>query len=194
MEKGKISNNLSIEENFFDKTDMYQVRQLEKGVPYIRQVKLAIIGTREFNNYGIMKDILISLITSNVNVIEIISGGAKGADTLAEQFAKEKDIPTKIFLPEWDNIDHPDAIVKTNRLRKKYDAGAGFRRNKLIIERADSVVAFWDGKSNGTKHSLNIAKKLKKHYMVYDYVKDEIYDSILNLRSEKYIKHLRKEL
>lgn len=193
MEKGKISNNLSIEENFFDKTDMYQVK-LEKGVPYIRQVKLAIIGTREFNDYGIMKDILVSLITSNVNVIEIVSGGADGADKLAERFAKEKDIPTKIFLPDWNNINHPDAKVKTNSWGKKYDASAGFRRNKFIIENSDVVVAFWNGKSNGTKNSLSIAKKLKKHFLIYNYETDEIYDSILNMKSENYIKYLRKEL
>lgn len=76
----------------------------------------------------------------------IISGGARGADLLAERFAMQYSIPTEIFLPDW----------------AKYGKKAGLIRNKEIISSADQVIAFWDGESNGTRSSINIAKKLKK--------------------------------
>jgi len=80
----------------------------------------------------------------------IVSGGAYGADALAERFAREKGIPTIIFKPDWD----------------KYGKSAGFKRNILIVNEADVVVAFWDGFSKGTKNSIELAEKSKKPVIV----------------------------
>ena len=76
----------------------------------------------------------------------IVSGGAQGADKLAERFAKKYNIPTTIFMAQWI----------------KYGKSAGFIRNKEIIDTCDAVVAFWDEKSPGTKHSLTLAKQQNK--------------------------------
>ena len=73
-----------------------------------------------------------------------MSGGANGADKLGEKFAKDNNIETEIYLPDW------------NKFGKK----AGYIRNKLIIENCDEVIAFWNGKSAGTKITIDIAKKL----------------------------------
>lgn len=186
MEKGKLSKNLSIEENFFD--DMPSIKPIS-----IPEYKIAIVGTREFKDYSILKCIMTSLF-SDIRILEIISGGAKGADTLARQYAEEKEIPLKEFLPDWDNISHPDAIVKTNRWGKKYDSRAGFRRNRLIIERADIVLALWNGKSKGTKNSIDIAEKLKKNLMIYNYEDDTMESTRLKLYTDNYIKETRKRL
>jgi hypothetical protein len=109
-------------------------------------MKLAIVGSRTFNDYGL----LVSSIKDIPDVTEIVSGGARGADKLAERYAKEKNIPIKIFLPEWDLLGK----------------SAGYIRNKQIVDYCDKVLAFWDGISKGTNHSIKIAENQKKDCIV----------------------------
>ena len=104
-------------------------------------MKTAIIGSRTFNDYAFMCKKL-----QDFNITEVISGGAKGADTLAEAYAIQFEIPLTVFLPNWN----------------KHGKSAGFVRNKEIVEHAEVVVAFWDGYSKGTEHSINIARAMKK--------------------------------
>jgi hypothetical protein len=89
-------------------------------------MKVAVIGSRTFKDYEEMKKTL-----SLLNITQIISGGATGADTLSEQYAKEKGIPTVIFVPDWKNKGK----------------SAGFIRNSDIVKEAELIVAFWDGES-----------------------------------------------
>lgn len=105
-------------------------------------MKLAIVGSRDFDNYEYFKKMLEDF---KFDIDEIISGGAYGVDKLAEKYAEENNIKMTVFLPDW----------------KTYGRGAGIIRNKLIIECANHVVAFWNGVSRGTLSSINIAKKLK---------------------------------
>ncbi len=81
----------------------------------------------------------------------IVSGGARGIDSLAEIEAKNLKIKTIIFKPDWD----------------RYGKKAGFLRNILIINEADKVIAFWDGASKGTKHSIDLAIKQDKPLDIY---------------------------
>ena len=104
-------------------------------------MKVAVIGSRTFDKYESVYNIL-----SKLKITEIISGGAKGADSLAERYAKENNIPTKIFLPDWET----------------YGKKAGFLRNTQIIEECEMVVAFWDGTSKGCADSIEKAKKTNK--------------------------------
>ena len=114
-------------------------------------MKLAVIGSRTFNNYSLLKTKLLAI--HNRKTIElIVSGGANGADKLSERFAKEFSIPTLIHLPDWN----------------KYGKGAGFIRNKLIVDDCDGVVAFIVNNSKGANHTVNIAKKNKKKTLVYN--------------------------
>jgi len=106
-------------------------------------MKLAIIGSRGFNDIDLLNETLNPLI---FQIELVVSGGAKGADKMGEQWAERHGIDTLIFLPEWD----------------KYGKSAGFIRNEDIIKNADYVIAFWDQKSKGTLHSINLAKELKK--------------------------------
>jgi hypothetical protein len=107
---------------------------------------LAVIGSRTFNNYIQLKCELDLF----KNITMIISGGAQGADTLAERYAKEHDIELRVYYPDW----------------KTYGRKAGPLRNIDIVSAADYVVAFWDGVSPGTKSSIDIAKKLNKPYRI----------------------------
>ena len=111
-------------------------------------MKIAVIGSRSFSDFKLLEKVL-----STHNITEIISGGARGADSLAEQYAKEHNIKTTVFLPDWN----------------KYGKSAGFRRNSDIIEACDEVIAFWDGVSRGTLDSIMKASKLKKRLHVYKF-------------------------
>lgn len=109
-------------------------------------VRLAVVGSRTFSDYEFMKSIL-----QWYTIKEIISGGASGADSLAERYADENGIPKKVFLPDW----------------KRLGKGAGFARNEKIVAAADEVVAFWDGSSHGTRHTIEIAEKQSKPVATY---------------------------
>lgn len=106
-------------------------------------MKVAIIGSRSFTNYHFFCE---SLNLLGLHISEIISGGAIGTDSLAEQWAKDQQIPCTIFKPDW----------------AKYGKGAGIKRNKQIIENCDQCIAFWDGKSKGTESGIKLSKQLNK--------------------------------
>jgi len=116
-------------------------------------MKVAVIGLRGFKD----KDLLRSTLDGINGISQIVSGGAPGADRLGEEYADQRGIEKRIFSADLKNINHPQADVRV-KYGRKYDAAAGFRRNRTIIENADLVVAFWDQKSRGTQNSLEIAK------------------------------------
>lgn len=111
-------------------------------------MKVAVIGSRSFNDYQRLKDTL-----SKIDISLLVSGGANGADKLGEQYANENNIPTKIFLPDWE----------------KHGKAAGFLRNTDIINEADLVVAFWDQQSNGTRDSIQKAEKQGKKVIIISF-------------------------
>lgn len=112
-------------------------------------MKIAVIGSRNFNDYDLLKEEL-----NKYFITQIISGGAKGADALAERYAKEFNIETQIFKPDW-----------------KLGRHAGLLRNTKIIETSDFVVAFWDGESRGTQNSIKTAEKNGKPINIIEYNK-----------------------
>lgn len=107
-------------------------------------MKLAIIGSR-----GLWVENLGDYLPPGVT--EIVSGGAKGIDSCARQYAQEHGLKLTEFLP-----DYP-----------RYGRGAPLKRNLEIIAYADQVLAFWDGNSPGTKHVINQCKKQKKKVTVH---------------------------
>lgn len=106
-------------------------------------MKLAIIGSR-----NIFIDDLGSYLPNNVT--EIVSGGAKGVDTCAKEYAHQNNLIMTEFLPEYS----------------KYGKRAPLKRNIQIIEYADEVLAFWDGKSRGTKFVIDKCIKFCKKITV----------------------------
>lgn len=81
----------------------------------------------------------------------IISGAAKGADALGEQWALENSVPIKQFKPDWI----------------KYGKAAGPIRNRGMAESADALIVLWDGKSSGTKNMIETARKLELKVYVH---------------------------
>ncbi len=106
-------------------------------------MKIAIIGSRSIKSIDLNE-----YVTDND---EIVSGGARGIDTLAAEFAKKRGIKLTEFLPEYE----------------KYGKAAPIIRNKQIVDYADKVIAFWDGKSKGTKHTIEYAEKINKNCDIF---------------------------
>lgn len=114
-------------------------------------MKLAIIGSRNFNDYSLAVAHIKHFIEQEKwKLTHIISGGAKGADQLGAQFALEHDLELITLHPDW----------------KTFGKGAGVVRNTQIIQQADCVIAFWDGKSKGTKDSIAKAKASNKKTII----------------------------
>ena len=103
-------------------------------------MKIAVIGGRNFQDKNHLGQVLSRVFSEGDT---LISGGAKGADSLAENWARWMGFACLIFKPNW----------------KLHGRSAGFRRNHTLISQADKVIAFWDGASRGTAHSLELARK-----------------------------------
>ena len=107
-------------------------------------MKVAGIGSRNL----IVKDLSKYL---PIDTEEIVSGGAKGVDLCAREYARKKNIKLTEFLPEYN----------------KYYRNAPLQRNIKIVEYSDLVIAFWDEKSKGTKHVIDVCKKQNKKIKIY---------------------------
>ena len=110
------------------------------------EIRLAIVGSRDYNNYDSFKIIVDKYISEIGKPIEIVSGGAKGVDSLAERYAQENNIPMRVFQADW----------------QQYGKSAGPRRNTEIIENSTCVLALPAVNSVGTFDSITKAQILKK--------------------------------
>jgi hypothetical protein len=112
-------------------------------------MKLAIVGTRTFNNYdAFTREVERILSERKLTPSVVVSGGSPGADTLAERYAKEKNLALEVYKPDWKH------------------KGAGKERNKRIVESADFMIAFWDFESKGTHHTISLWRKTLKSFEV----------------------------
>lgn len=105
-------------------------------------MKVAVVGSRGYGNLDEVRQ----FVREQHRSTTILSGGASGVDSTATAEARRLGMTYEVYLPDWS----------------LHGKAAGVIRNRLIIEAADEVVAFWDGKSRGTKHSIDIARTLKK--------------------------------
>jgi predicted Rossmann fold nucleotide-binding protein DprA/Smf involved in DNA uptake len=113
---------------------------------------IGIVGGRDFSDYQLAESKFLHL-TKNIDVSRIVSGGAKGVDTMAKMIAKKQGYEILEFLPDYN----------------KFGRGAPLMRNTTIIENSDYVIAFWDGKSRGTLDSINKARKQGKPIKIVNY-------------------------
>lgn len=112
-------------------------------------MKVAVIGSRGLTISN-LEEYLPACIT------EIVSGGAAGVDTSARAYALSHNLKLTEFLPEY----------------QKYGRAAPLKRNLSIIEYSDLVLAFWDGKSHGTKYVIDNCKKRSVPLRVFTFIAD----------------------
>jgi len=115
------------------------------------KVTIAIVGSRHWpwQQIGVIKYRIGQIAVQFFGMTEditIISGGALGVDSWAEHIAKEFGFQTRTYPADWD----------------KHGKAAGYLRNEEMVKAADIVIAFWDGKSKGTKHSIDLTLKHRK--------------------------------
>ena len=105
--------------------------------------KIIIAGGRDFMDYNLLKEKTNKILQEKkvTHKIVIISGCARGADTLGLRYASENAFDVEEYPADWD----------------KYGKKAGYVRNVEMAENADALIAFWDGKSKGTKHMIDMA-------------------------------------
>jgi hypothetical protein len=107
---------------------------------------VAIVGSREYADLDRVRRYVRTLPIGTM----VVSGGAKGVDSVAAQTARQCGLAVIEHLPDW----------------KRYGKSAGMIRNATIVQDADLVVAFWDQKSPGTKRSIEIARQLGKEVII----------------------------
>lgn len=105
---------------------------------------VAVVGGRTFNDsvHYHRLALILDILKDGLGTFTIVSGGADGADTFGERYAKENGLKTIIHLPDY----------------KTHGRAAPIIRNKNIIEDADIVVACWNKKSRGTANAIGLAK------------------------------------
>ncbi len=120
-------------------------------------MEVLVAGSRSYCDYNEFKA-LMDYTHEKYNITEIISGGARGADTLAERYARENSIPIRIFQANWSG----------------YGKAAGFIRNADMhnyLKKFDNrmCICFWDGESKGTSHNFKLCKDNDTRLVCYNF-------------------------
>jgi predicted Rossmann fold nucleotide-binding protein DprA/Smf involved in DNA uptake len=109
--------------------------------------RVAIVGSRDYPHKAAVCQFVHDLHHDTV----VVSGGARGPDTWAQRTAVARGMLVVVYPANWS----------------RYGKVAGLLRNELIVAEADRIVAFWDGKSRGTKHTIDLANSKGKRVEVY---------------------------
>lgn len=122
--------------------DMNDNSQDTAGKPLFRVI---VAGSRDFADYSKLRAVCDNLLEDKrqTHDIVIVSGGAQGADSLGEEYARERDYGVKRFPADWE----------------RFGRAAGPVRNAVMADNADALIAFWDGKSRGTRNMIDTAGK-----------------------------------
>ena len=128
----------------------------------MKELRIIIAGSRDFNDYELLKKSAIEIIAKKImlpDLTRIVSGGARGADTLGERFANEMGLEISRFIPDWDSLGK----------RAGYVRNAEMAKFAVEDDNDGMLIAFWDGQSRGTKHMIDLAKRygLEVHVVSY---------------------------
>ena len=118
-------------------------------------MKVIIAGGRDFTDAKLAYSCIREHVSPNDT---IISGHARGADEIGERYAHDNSLPLEIYPADWN----------------RYGRSAGYIRNAVMAEAADKLIAFWDGRSRGTKNMIETAKKQSLEVIVFDYIGNKI--------------------
>lgn len=140
---------------------------LEKASTYIKsedKLHIGIVGSRTITDREEifeLIDLFVNLTSDRYDIdlqdIIFVSGGAKGVDTFAEEYAQENNHDIVVIKPNW----------------KKYRKAAGFQRNTEIVNISDIILAFVDKPTGGTWDTINKAEALKKPVFIQELYEEE---------------------
>lgn len=111
-------------------------------------MKVIVAGGRDITNFNLVEE---AIVISGFEVSEIVSGKAKGVDTLGEVWALKHNVPVEVFPADWT----------------AHGRSAGPIRNRQMAEYADALIAIWDGESKGTANMIQQARKNKLDVFIY---------------------------
>lgn len=112
-------------------------------------MKIIIAGSRTITDRSLVEECVEN---SGFDISCVVSGCARGVDTLAIQYAYKNGIELKRFPADW----------------KKYGLSAGYKRNQQMAEYSDGLISIWDGQSPGTKNMIQIAKNMNLPTFVFN--------------------------
>lgn len=133
----------------------------------VKEMRIIVAESRDFNDYSLLSEKLMDYLDDNMdnkdvidnhNQVKFISGTARGADVLGEQFAYNYGYDVIRFPAKWDELGKRAGYVRNAEMAK------------YAAEKYGVLFAFWDGKSKGTKNMIDLAKRygLEVHVTNYD--------------------------
>lgn len=127
----------------------------------MKEMRIIVAGGRDFDDYELLKHTLKKYLEEldivDLSQIVIISGAARGADTLGEHFAYDYEISVHRFPAKWDELGRRAGWVRNAEMAK------------YAAEKHGVLFAFWDGKSRGTKNMIDLANRYGLEVHVVDY-------------------------
>lgn len=120
-------------------------------------IYILVAGSRNYYNYSEFKNVM-DYTNNKYHIIEIISGGARGADSLAERYAKENNIPIKVFPANWDMYGKTAGFIRNTEMH-----------NYLQNFKDRMCICFWDGQSHGTVHNFKLCKNNNTKLVCYNF-------------------------
>ncbi len=105
-------------------------------------MNIAFVGSRNFPDWSLIQKEIDALPVG----VTVISGGARGVDSVSIELAKKRGLAVRVFTADWAS----------------YGKAAGMIRNQEIVKHSDEVIAFWDGKSRGTKNTIKLTMAANK--------------------------------
>lgn len=126
-------------------------------------LQIIIAGSRDFHDYAFVERVLMTYLGRFIGKVEIliITGGARGVDALGARFARAHNLQLKVVPADWD----------------AYGPSAGPRRNEQMARMAGFLIAFWDGKSRGTRNMIQTAYRFGLRVkVVYIHTTDGLQD------------------
>ena len=116
--------------------------------------RVAIVGSRDYPNARIAAGAVLSRWAARTydpqHQVTIVSGGARGVDSVAIEIAKARGFPVQVLPADW----------------QRWGKRAGYMRNEELVSVVDEVIVLWDGESKGSKHTIDLTLRLRKHLEV----------------------------
>lgn len=120
-------------------------------------MELLVAGSRNYYDYEEFSDIM-NFIHKKYNITEIVSGGAHGADSLAERWSKKNDISIKIFKADWNMYGKSAGFIRNTEMHNYFSQF----ENRMCL-------CFWDGQSRGTAHNFKLSKDNNTKLICYNF-------------------------